>query len=78
MHSLALELFSLYLRITDPRNPMRAEKVHGKAVGLKGKARFTATKSVMRTTLSPPLFGVAMTSFAEVRLNVSRCGADAV
>lgn len=71
MDSLALELFSLYLKITDPRNPKRAEKVHGKSVGLKGKARFTATKSVLRTTLSPPLFGVAITSFVEVSTGCS-------
>jgi hypothetical protein len=63
---LALDLFALYLKITDPRSADRTQRVQAKAVGLRGKARFTATKTVLRTALSPPLFTVAMQSYAEV------------
>jgi hypothetical protein len=59
-------LFALYLKITDPRSSDRTQRVQAKAVGLRGKARFTATKTVLRTALSPPLFTVAMQSYAEV------------
>jgi hypothetical protein len=63
---LALDLFALYLKITDPRSADRTQHVQAKAVGLRGKARFTATKTVLRIALSPPLFTVAMQSYAEV------------
>lgn len=64
---LVLEMFTVFMQITDPRKEAREVLVRGRTVAVKGKARFTATRKVVSTTFAPHIFSVALFSLAQVQ-----------
>jgi len=63
-HDLVLELFGMYLDITDPRNNPKKFMMRGRSIILNPRIKFVPTHEAISWKLAPQIFRVVMTSFA--------------